>query len=71
MGDDDDDEEKDCLVNTSRLGDTNDVEEVGAVETVMDTRLQKNGARQDIANIVLKTWDVSGWCCYMKIRMQC
>ncbi len=28
MGDDDDDEEKDCLVNTSRLGDTNDVEEV-------------------------------------------
>ncbi len=55
MGDDDDDEEKDCLVNTSRLGDTNDVEEVGAVETVMDTRLQKNGARQDIANIVLKT----------------
>lgn len=37
MGDDDD-EEKDCLVNTLRIGDTNDV---GAVETVMDTRLQK------------------------------
>lgn len=37
----DDDEEKDCLVNTSRLGETNEVDEVGAVETVMDTRLQK------------------------------
>ncbi len=41
MGDDDDEEEKDCLVNTSRLGDRNEVDEVGAVESVMDTRLQK------------------------------
>lgn len=42
----DDEEEKEtdwnCLVSTLGIGDTNDVDDVGAVETVMDTRLQKN-----------------------------
>lgn len=44
MGNDDVEEETDwdCLVNTLGIGD-----EVGAVETIMDTRLQKNEARQD------------------------
>lgn len=71
MGDDDEEKETDwdCLVNNLGIGDTNDVDEVGVVETVMDIRLHKNGARQDIEDIIL--WDLSGWCCYMKIRMQC
>jgi len=34
------------LVNSLGIGDTRDMDEVGAVET-MDTKLQKNGARQD------------------------
>lgn len=47
---DDDEEEEtdwDCLVNSLGIGDTKDIDEVEAVETIMDTRLQTNGARQD------------------------
>lgn len=40
------------MVNSLGIGDTNDVDEVGVVETVMDTRLHKNGARQDIEDIM-------------------
>ncbi len=55
MGDDDDEEEKDCLVNTSRLGDRNEVDEVGGSGICHGYQVTENGARQDIADIVLKT----------------